>query len=85
MQILATYSSPAGDRELVLVRVPDTTPPLTLLDVAADVRAADDADAQVIDDDLFTPEEARALVADYLEQNGLRRPPVDRASADEEV
>lgn len=80
MQTLATYSTPAGERELVLVCVPDATPPLMLFDVAADVRAAEDADARIVEDELFTPDEARALVTDYLQHNGHSTAPAEPVS-----
>ncbi len=79
MQTLATYSTPAGERELVLVRVPDADPPLTLLDVAVGIYA-EDQDALVIDSELHTLPEAKALADDYLDRAGILRAPAERYS-----
>ena len=79
MRTLATYTTPAGDRELVLVRVPDAEPPLALLDVAVGTYAAD-PDALVVDRELHTLSEAQALADDYLARAGIRQAPAERCS-----
>ena len=65
MQTLATYGTPLGAREIVLVEVPDQPATFTLLDVLVGHGGAD-SDPRVIEHELRTTEEAHALVADYV-------------------
>ncbi len=58
------YSTPCGDREVVSVFNPDTGR-FVLVDAFEEPQAGD-LDARVVDDQLETPAEVEALVADYL-------------------
>ena len=65
MDVLATYDTPAGPREIVLVRKPDGGRPFVLLDVAVNVYA-DGQDPLLVEDQLHSVDEALALTRDYL-------------------
>ena len=84
MQTLATYVTTLGAREVVLVEVPDQPATFTLLDVLVGHRGAD-ADPRVIEHELRTTEEARALAADYVVRSARAAwPAVDYTPWDDE-
>ena len=58
------YSTPWGDREVVSVFNPDTGR-FVLVDAFEEPQQGD-LDARVVEDELETPAEVEALVADYL-------------------
>ena len=60
---LCRYTGPEGERELVLIAVPDEPVPLVLLDAATDPQTTDDV--IVVDDELTTLAEARMVAAGY--------------------
>lgn len=74
MTILATYATTTGERELVLIRMPEERPRFVLIDAESHVPLSD-SDPRVVEDDLQSEVEARALAADYVRRAALAGAP----------
>ena len=70
------YSTPWGDREVVSVYNPDTGR-FVVVDAFEEPQAGD-LDPRVVDDQLETPAEVEAIVADYLPRATRYAAPLSR-------